>query len=98
MGTTIKHSHGVTSIAFTADGQFFATADTHGRVELRDGQTGARVKEDSRGPLSDEDLRDGFYQVSAGSQMVTSSSSLRPTEASIVLPVITFICVQCLRS
>ena len=64
VGTTIQHSHGVTSIAFTTDGQFFATADTHGRVELRDGQMGARVKEDSRGPLSDEDLRNGFYQVS----------------------------------
>ena len=60
-GTTVRHTHGLTALAFTHDGEFFATADTHGRVELRHADTGARVAEDSRGAFSEQDLRCLLY-------------------------------------
>jgi len=63
-GTTIRHAHPVTAVSFTNDGRYFATGDTHGRIELRNGDTGGRVSEDVHGKLSEQDMRAGFFQVS----------------------------------
>ncbi len=70
------HAHGLTAVAFTPDGKFFATADAGGHIELRDGLAGSCVGAQKQPPAGagagaqggggswrPDETREGFYQV-----------------------------------